>query len=336
MATLLDLLPAGIEPAELAILAAVFVSVLIAVGGAAAFAAPRDPVSRRFAEAGGMADETRPANVDLWVDRAPTKAKGWWGFLLPADGKERSETRRRLWRAGFQGSHVVRGYYLVRTLLALFLPLPVVAIVLFTSLNLGGGALRFDLGGVPVTTPLLLVLLLVALGFYGPAVVVRLRIDARQEAARRAFPTALDLLQLSVESGLGVDAAIQKVAEEMVLAQPALAREFGQILVELRAGKPRQTVLADFAERTGVEEVRSFVAVLQQTVEFGTDMAEALRVFASEMRRRRMVLAEEKANKLSVKLSMAVVTLMLPAILAMLLGPIVIRVVRVVFPALAG
>jgi tight adherence protein C len=335
MSTLLDLLPAGIGPAELAIMGAVFVSVLVVTWGVAALTAPQDPVSRRFTEAGTLSAGSGPVSIDLRIDREPSKAKGIWGFLLPNDDKERSEVRRRLWRAGFTSPHVVRNYYLVRALLALLLPLPIVAVVLFTSLNIGG-VLQLDLGSVSFTLPLLLVLLLVALGFYGPAAIVRLRIDARQEAVRRAFPTALDLLQLSVESGLGVDAAIQKVAEEMALAQPALAREFGTILVELRAGKPRQAVLADFAERTGVEEVRSFVAVLQQTVEFGTDIVEALRVFASEMRRRRMLLAEEKANKLSVKLSIVIVTIMLPTILMLIMGPIVIRAIRIIVPALAG
>jgi tight adherence protein C len=319
---------------EFVVLGAVFASVVLVVLGAAALAEPRDPVSRRFGERGSGAATAN--GVELRVAAREERKRGIWGFVLPEDDRERSAVRRRLWRAGWEGPNVVRNYFAVRTGLALVLPLPVAGTLLFTSFRIESGAVQFNVAGIAVTGPLILTLVLIVIGFYGPSLVVGARIDARQDQIRRAFPGALDLMQLSVEAGLGVDAAIAKVAQEMALAQPALAREFALILVELRAGKPRDTVLADFAERTGVEEIRSFATVLQQTVEFGTNMAEALRTFADEMRRRRMLLAEEKANKLSVKLSAVVVTLMMPAILTMIMGPVIIRTIRVIMPAVGG
>jgi tight adherence protein C len=321
--------------AELAALGALFVAVLLVVFAGAALGAPQDPISRRFDEA-SRSRKVVGASLELRVAAREERKRGIWSFVLPENDQERSRVRRRLWRAGWQGPHAVRSYFALRTGLALLLPLPVPVTMFFSSFSFESGVGSFDVGGLPITSPLVLVLVLILIGFYGPPFIVRARINARQEAIRRAFPGALDLMQLSVEAGLGVDAAIAKVAEEMARAQPALAREFALILVELRAGKPRNTVLADFAERTGVKEIRSFASLLQQTVEFGTDMAEALRVFADEMRRRRMIEAEEKANKLSVKLSGTVVVLMMPAILAMIIGPLIIRAVRVIGPAIGS
>ena len=311
-----------------------FVSALLLVTGTAALLAPRDPVAQRLAAAGIGPEVTDGAELGLRVATEQEGGGGLWGFLLPRNVRERSHVRRVLWTAGFEGPHVVRNYFLLRVVLAVLLPLPVILAVLFTSIRIGSDAVQFDLPGLHLSGALLLVLLLVTVGFYGPAIVLRFRVEARREALRRAFPNALDLLQLSVEAGLGVDAALSRVAEEMMLAHPALAREFALIIVELRAGKPREAVLKDFADRTGVEEVRSFVTVLQQTVEFGTNMVDALRVYASEMRQQRMLGAEEKANKLSVKLSAAIVLIMMPAVLGMIMGPIIIRAVRIILPAL--
>jgi tight adherence protein C len=337
MGMLGEWLPAGGGPIEALLLGAIFVSVLLLVIGASALLSPGDSVERRLSVAAPDPVSARPqrdAGLRVAVERPP--AGGLWGFLLPRNDRERSRARQLLWRAGFEGPHAVRNYFALRALLAVLLPLPLILAVLLTSLRIGGDSVPLGLPGMRAPGTLLVVLLLVCVGFYGPMVVVRLRVDSRCQAMRRAFPNALDLLQLAVEAGLGVDSAIARVAEEMMLAHPALGREFALIIVELRAGKPREAVLADFAERTGVAEVRSFVTVLQQTVEFGTDIADALQVFASEMRQKRMLAAEEQANKLSVKLSAVVVMVMMPAIFALILGPIVIRTVRVILPTLAA
>jgi tight adherence protein C len=180
------------------------------------------------------------------------------------------------------------------------------------------------------------VLLLIGVGFYGPTLWLRHRIRMRERAVQEGFPDALDMLLVSVEAGLGLDAAIARVASEIRAAHPIIADEFGVVGLEVRAGKSRHAVLRDMAERIGVDEVSSLVTVLNQSNRFGTNVADALRVYASEMRNSRMMRAEERANKLPVKLSIAVVLCMLPAMFAVILGPIVIKVVRVLLPTTLG
>ena len=314
------------QVAQLLLLGAVFGSVLLIVFGAASALAPDSAVARRLTAAGGQ----RPASSGTPLRRVDERAAAPIArFLTPQDAQERSRMRQVLFQAGYRQPHAMRTYYALRTALALLLPMPMLAGALARSLGLP--ALEF---GVPAM--LILIALLVALGFYGPWLWLRSCIGARQQAIREAFPNALDLIQVAVEAGLGFDAALARVAEELVLAHPVLAEEFALVGVELRAGKPREQVLNDLGRRTGVEEVGSFVAVINQSTRFGTSIVDALEVFSSEMRHKRMMAAEEMANKLPVKMSAVLVLFMLPAVLVVCLGPVVIRVVRVLAPAVGG
>jgi tight adherence protein C len=190
--------------------------------------------------------------------------------------------------------------------------------------------------GVSASSTLVLLALLVALGFYMPPLLLRRRIQHRQRTIREGFPHALDLMQVAIQAGLGFDATLARVGEELQSAHPHLAEEFQVVILELRAGKPRDRVLQDLAQRTGVEEINSFQTVMNQSIRYGTSISDALEVYAQEMRHKRMMRAEELASQLPVKMSIAMVAFLLPTLFLIFMGPVVIRFIRVISPMLAG
>ncbi len=156
----------------------------------------------------------------------------------------------------------------------------------------------------------------------------------RREALRRGFPDALDMMVVCIEAGLGLDAALSRVAAEIAQAHPPIAAELTQIGRELRVGRDRGTVLRNFAHRAGLPEIASFATLLIQSEALGTGIARSLRVQAEEMRASRMVRAEEAAHTLPVKLTIPLVFCILPAMIAVVLLPSVIAIVRDVLPNL--
>lgn len=136
------------------------------------------------------------------------------------------------------------------------------------------------------------------------------------------------MMLVCVEAGLGIDAALHRTTTEIGRAHPFIAEEMALMTAEFRAGKQRAEVLKDFAKRTNVEEVRSFVTVLVHAEQFGTSIADALRVYAGEMRTKRLLRAEEEANKLPVKLSVVVAGCTFPALFLLLLTPMMISILR--------
>jgi tight adherence protein C len=257
-------------------------------------------------------------------------------FITPSDERERLAVRRRLVQAGFRGPHAVRNYYLIRTGLGLMLPMPLLIGIFAFAINAGSITVEVPLIGVSASSTLVLLALLVALGFYLPPLLLRRRVQHRQRSIREGFPHALDLMQVAVQAGLGFDATLARVGEELQSAHPYLAEEFLVVILELRAGKPRDRVLQDLAQRTGVEEINSFQTVMNQSIRYGTSISDALEVYAQEMRHKRMMRAEELAAQLPVKMSIAMVAFLLPTLFLIFMGPVVIRFVRVISPMLAG
>jgi tight adherence protein C len=135
-------------------------------------------------------------------------------------------------------------------------------------------------------------------------------------------------MQVSVEAGLGFDAAMTRVGNELAQVSPELSWEFLTVQRQIQAGRPRDAALADMATRTGVDIVRSFANVVAQSIQFGTSMSEALTAYAAEMRLFREMKAQEMANKLPVKMSAVLASLMLPALIMLTIGPVVIRYMR--------
>ena len=181
--------------------------------------------------------------------------------------------------------------------------------------------------GEPTTQNLILSILIPgAVGYMAPKYWVTRRQAARQEEITNGFPDALDMMLVCVEAGQSLDQAIIRVAREIRAGFPALADEFEIVSWEIKAGKDKINVLRDMAERAGVADVGSFVTVLIQSASFGTSVAEALRVYAAEMRDKRVMRAEEKANTLPTKMTLATMMLTVPPLLIILLGPSVYNI----------
>lgn len=189
---------------------------------------------------------------------------------------------------------------------------------------------------IPSLTLLLISILLTMIGFYLPNLWIRVRISNRKEKMQQGLPDALDLMVVCVEAGTGLDAAINRVGEEMELSNNVLNEEFRLMSMELRAGKQRRDALKNLALRTDIEDVKSLVTLLIQTEKFGTSLAQALRVHSDSMRTKRFQKAEEIAAKLPVKLIFPLVLFIFPSLFVTILGPAAIRIFRTLFPVLSG
>lgn len=173
---------------------------------------------------------------------------------------------------------------------------------------------------------------LAVMGLYFPNLFISAKIARRREAIVNGFPDALDLMLVCVEAGLGLEAAFDRVGREMSLPQPLVADMLGAVVLEMRAGRAREEALRRMADRIQVDEIRAFSTLLIQSEKLGSSIGQTLRVYASEMREKRRLRAEEKAHRLPVLLSIPLVTCMLPVMIGVLMLPAVIRILRDVMP----
>jgi tight adherence protein C len=173
------------------------------------------------------------------------------------------------------------------------------------------------------------------LGCYLPDLALGQALRLRQREIFENFPDASDLMLVCVEAGMGLDAAMARVTEELRFKSRALAEELHLAGLELRAGASREQALRNLALRTGVEQIGTFATMLVQADRFGTSLGESLRVFADELRHKRQTRAEEAAAKIPTKLLLPLVVCIFPAVIMVILGPAVIRVIRVVIPMFA-
>ncbi len=317
---------ASITPQMLIVLGTGIGAMLVVFGLSGALAG-KDPVLRRM-EAQGR---RRPMAADAGLLRHKSSdPKGLMKTLIPTDRKERSEVERQLALAGFTGPHSVRNYYLLRLGLGFVLPLALLTLIWATRSGIVAMPSAVDtmIAGWSQLRVFQILSLLVAVGFFGPALHLKSRAQERQRAIEESFPNALDLIQISVEAGLGFDAAMIRVGNELEKTAPEISEEMLAAQREIQAGRSRDRALLDMAGRTGVEEVNAFANVVLQSMQFGTSMSDTLTTYASEMRRNREFRAQEMANKLPVKMSGVMASLMLPALLLLTLGPVVIRYVR--------
>lgn len=219
-------------------------------------------------------------------------------------------------RAGLRGRNVPFVFWGTKLILAASLPC---AFLFVTAAFLDTLA----------TNTLLTALFLALVGLIAPDLWLHVRTTRRVNRIIRGFPDALDLLVVCVEAGMGLDAAIQRVGEEVELTHPDLSEELKMMNLELRAGKPRQQALRSLAERTGIDDVKSLVTLLIQTDRFGTSVAQALRVYSDSFRTARYQRAEEIAAKIATKLIFPLVLLIFPCLFVVILGPVAIQVYRV-------
>ena len=183
---------------------------------------------------------------------------------------------------------------------------------------------------------LLAVLAVSALGFYLPNLVLSRMIERRQRKLFEDLPDALDLMTVCVEAGLGLDAAMARVTQEIGVKSHALRDEFELVLLELRAGSGRDKALRNLSLRTGVEDIDTLAAMLIQADRFGTSVGDSLRVYTDNLRTKRRMRAEEKAAKIALKLLFPLMFFIFPALITVLIGPSAIQVVRQLVPAMSG
>lgn len=202
--------------------------------------------------------------------------------------------------------------------------------ILFATVQLALPILIFAtvVGVFGLGSPVLFGAIAAAVGYYAPVLWLGQKIDDRRREIRNGLPDATDLLIVCLEAGSGMDQAIARVADELQIAYPALARELELIGSETRAGKARMEAFKNFAERTKVDDVRSLVAMLVQTDRFGTSLGQALRTHADTSRTKRRQRAEERAAKLGVKLLFPLVFCLFPAFFTVVLGPSMVQIYR--------
>ncbi len=166
------------------------------------------------------------------------------------------------------------------------------------------------------------------LGFLLPSYWLSRKVKTRQEAIFHDLPDVLDLMTVCVESGLSLDAAMVRVCEEDFFKKSPLVREMNTAIQETRAGKPRTEALRDMGERSQVDDLKSFSAMLIQTERLGTSLAQSLRIHSDSLRTIRRQRAEEAAAKIPIKLLFPLVFFIFPALLVIILGPAVLRVMK--------
>jgi len=311
---------------ELVVMTSVFIGILVAVIGLARVMQRQDPLVRRLNVSGN--GNAGAAQLQLRIGNDAEYQSGLNPLFVPQSTKERNKVRVRLIQAGYRGHSALTKYYFIRTVMGLIVPLPLLLAIVVYSYSAGSFSVRDPIFGFEISSTLLMVTGLIVIGFYGPAFWLRRRIKRRQRQMREGFPHALDMLQVAIDAGLGFDAALARVAVELQATHPVMAEEFLTIGLETSAGMNREDVLRGFAERTGVDEIMSFVTIIIQSLNFGTSIIDALKTYAREMRSRRMLAAEEKANKLPVKMSVVMVLFLVPTMFIVMLTPTIIRLIR--------
>jgi len=234
--------------------------------------------------------------------------------VMPKSDEQISALRVRLSNAGFRRESAVTVFLASKTVLGLGLA----AVTLALAWSSGHStrnifSISATLGGI---------------GFMLPNVWLMLATSQRSEKIRNGLPDSLDLMVISVEAGSGLDAAIQRVGDELATVHPELAEEFTITMLETQMSVPRAEALEHMATRTGLPEVKSLVAVITQAERFGTSIAKALRNQADSLRTKRRQAAEERAQKTAVKLMLPLILFIFPAIGVVLAGPAALQMIR--------
>ncbi|MGE8178114.1 type II secretion system F family protein [Pseudomonas fluorescens] len=300
--------------ARLLFVSAVGVSTVLAVGTVVLLVLGlQDPMQRRLAlikrgNYGSAGGPDAPGNLQLLLERVGQR-------FGSAESAQASETQLMLMHAGYRSSSAVQMYWAVRLLLPLILvgvALLILPLIPRLSLTLG----------------LLLVLMAAAIGWLLPAMYVSKRKQMRQARLRAAFPDALDLMVVCVESGLALPTTIERVAEEMAVSQVELAEELALVNAQIRAGITSTAALKQLAVRTGLDDVQGLVSLLGQSIRFGTSVADTLRIYADEFRDRRTQAAEEMGAKIGTKLIFPLIFCLWPSFFLVAIGPALIGVLK--------
>ncbi|SEN37247.1 tight adherence protein C [Loktanella fryxellensis] len=280
---------------------------------------PTDPLDR--IKAATRADAARaagPKTERLRTSSGKSKLERYATFLEPQDAKEYGAARLKLLQAGYKSKNAVRYFHFAQFAMGIL------------GLVLGGIYALLEMQMAPVTQKNMAIMLLTpgCVGYLLPKYWITRRVASRKEAIEHGFPDSLDMMLVCVEAGQSLDQSILRVARELKSGFPDLAQEFEIVSQEMKAGKGKEAVLRDMSERCGVQDITSFCTVLIQSQQFGTSIGDALRVYASEMRDKRVMKAEEAANKLPTKMTLATMMLTVPPLLMILIGPSIVGITR--------
>lgn len=258
----------------------------------------RDPRARRR----GVSENSGTMN-SMIEKAAPALSKA----LQPKSETEQSDLKVRLANAGFSSPNAARNFLALK-LVGLILGILFGAVYGFAAMGASSKSwMAFVIGG--------------GLGFYIPEVMLTLMKMSRQQKIFLQLPDALDLLVVCVEAGLGLDAGMRRVSEELASGAPEVCQELATANMQLQMGRPRREVLHDLGIRTGVDDMRALAAILIQADRFGSSIAKALRVQSDSMRTKRRQMAEEKAQGAAVKMIFPLVLFIFPGIFVILVGP---------------
>jgi len=271
-------------------------------------AAVFNPLRRRLQVASGQ-----PTGSMMLSNKLNSAIEPLAPFVLPKKDWERNKISERLVHAGIRSPDALTTFYLIKAILAVVLP---VAVVLLAPL-------------APHATMNHVIFAAAIAGFIGVSapnlVLERMRLR-RMKRIRNGFPDALDLLVVCSEAGLGLNAAVERVAQELDATHPDLAEELGLVNAETRVGVDRLDALRNLARRTGLEDIRGLVALLTQSLRLGSGVADTLRVYSEDFRDKRMQKAEEMAAKIGTKMIFPLVTCLFPGFFTVIIGPAALKI----------
>jgi tight adherence protein C len=270
-----------------------------------------------------LKEMSSPKEKSDWTETVVKVAGPFARLSTPEGDWENSPLRLQFFHAGIRHPNARLLYYGAKSLLPLAL----------------AGLAYMAMRGMNQTNSLILlwyVLVAALVGCYVPNLVLQLAVRSRQLEIFESFPDAADLMLVCVEAGLGLDAGLSKVTDEIRRKSTALAEELHLTNLEIRAGGTREKALRNLALRTGVEEIGTFASMLTQADKFGTSIGDSLRVFSDDLRHKRQIRAEESAAKVPTKMLFPLVLCIFPSVLMVVLGPALIQVVRTLVPMLNG
>lgn len=257
------------------------------------------------------------------ASNANTLLQSIGSIVVPKAEIKRSKIAYQLETAGYRSTRALGLFYGVKLL----------GFVLAPFIVLGGTALFTN---HPILNTLNIAILSGVFVFVFPNYWLKIMIRRRQQLLRHALPDALDLMVVCAEAGLGLNAAISRVADEIGVQHPELSDELQLVMMQTRAGMDNRTALKELERRTGLDDISAFVTTLLQAMRFGTSIGQSLRVFSDEMRDKRLQRAQEKAARLSLTMLMPIVLCMLPMFFLILLGPALLSLIRLTLKLTAG
>lgn len=279
----------------------------------------RSDLLRKIEEEGRKESDTEPFSLrDRLRQFFVSLTQGLGPLAKPKKEEEISRLRLRFMQAGLSR---------FKNVAMVFLGSKVLLMVLLPALF---AAFKFSIfKSIPPMRFIFVVVALALIGFYIPELWLKIRIENRKDKVLRGFPDGLDLMVICTEAGMGLDAAVSRVGEEMKLRHPVFSEELKILTLELRAGKLRSDALKSLGVRTDSEDIQSFATLLIQTEKFGTNIAQAMRVQADSMRVKRTQKVEELAAKLAIKLLFPTILFIFPSLFLVIIGPALIQAFRV-------